>query len=122
MDTLQKINIKTIDMSKSFKIIYNDISYKMGFTTRNDNIYNNIIADTFVDIRLLTKLNLYILNIQNDTPFGILNVNGRSLCEVNFINPVSLENFNIKFTTENNMDYDFNGVAYNLSFQIIIKD
>ena len=119
LDISQKINISC---NVDFKIIPNDITRKCGFNINTNNIYNNITATNLPDIRLLTKLNLYLLNLQNDYPFGILNINGSSICELNFINPISLDHLNLKYTTVDNMDYDFNGISYNLSFQIIIKE
>ena len=119
LDISQKINISC---NVDFKIIPNDITKKCGFNINTNNKYNNITATNLPDIRLLTKLNLYLLNLQNDYPFGILNINGSSICELNFINPISLDHLNLKFTTVDNMDYDFNGISYNLSFQIIIKE
>jgi len=119
LDTSLKINITCND---EFKILPNNMMKKLGFNNNTETLYKNITAENFPDIRLLTKLNLYLLNIQNDYPFGILNVNGSSICELNFINPISIDHLNLKFTSENNMDYDFNGVSYNLSFQIIIKE
>ena len=119
LDISQKINISC---NVDFKIIPNDITKKCGFNINTNNKYNNITATNLPDIRLLTKLNLYLLNLQNDYPFGILNINGSSICELNFINPISLDHLNLKYTTVDNMDYDFNGISYNLSFQIIIKE
>ena len=122
LDISQKINIRSKDENIEFKIITNDITKNLGFNILDDIKYKNITADNFTDIRLLTKLNLYLLNIQNDYPYGILNVNGTSICELNFINPISIDHLDLKFTSENNMDYDFNGIMYNLSFQLIVKD
>ena len=42
--------------------------------------------------------------------------------ELTFNNPISLSNLNILFVTENNDNYNFNDLNYNLSFQINVLE
>ena len=80
-----------------------------------------ITASNLYDLRLPTKLYLYINNLQ-EHPIGILNINGSSICDLNFNIPISLDLLDIKITTEDNINYNFNGINYNLSFQIDILE
>ena len=123
-DTLKvKVESKSIESelpdseSPKFKIVHNYISTKLGFESLDE--HTHIIANKFYDLRLPAKLNLYIHNLQ-DEPIGILNFNGTSICNLNFKYPISLNKLDIKFTTEDNIEYNFNGIFYNLSFIIDI--
>jgi hypothetical protein len=100
-----------------FELIETELSQKLGFI--NNKSHNNIIvANNLIDFRLPTKLKMYIMNIDTN-PFSILNINGSSYGEINFKQPISLDNLHIIFKTENNEIYDFDGLYYNLSIQII---
>jgi len=106
---------------KDFELISNGtnscLCKKLGFINYKS-INNVITADNLIDFRLPTKLNMYISNIDN-APFGVLNMNGSSYCEFNFKQPIMLDNLHIIFKTEDNGEYDFDGLLYNLSFQLI---
>ena len=111
-----KITLKNINVEENinFKIIKNYLSVKLGFDT------SELIATNLYDLRIPTKLNFYILNLQEE-PLGILNFNGTSICNLNFNMPISLNKLEIKFTTEDNIVYNFNKILYNLSFIIEIE-
>jgi hypothetical protein len=117
LDITQKINIKSKN-DINFNIIINNFSKKLGF----DNIVqeNNIIANRIYDLRHPSKLLLYIRNIYEDKPIGLLNFNGTSICEINFEKPINLDKLQIEFYTEDNILYNFNNIFYNLSFIINI--
>jgi hypothetical protein len=118
LDDRLKVQINTKDENKQFKIIPNIISYKLGFVSNKDNI-PMILADRIYDLRLPTKLNFYIMNLQ-EAPIGILNFNGTSICDLNFSKPTVLNKLDIKFTTEDDSLYNFNNIPYNLSFIVDI--
>ena len=123
-----KINIKvnipqsenTLVINKQFKLVINETSIKLGFTKNCDEFISQLLADKLLDLRLPTKIYMYILNLQNNYPFGILNFNGSSTCELTFNKPLSLNNLHILFLTESQEEYNFNELEYNLSFQINI--
>ncbi len=119
LDNTQKIIINSDNM---FQIIPNYLSYKLGFTNTEYNITNNITAERIYDLRPPTKLYLFIKNIYPDQPVGILNFNGSSICELNFNQPINLNNLYLEFYTEDNILYNFNGITYNLSFVINIME
>jgi len=122
IDISQKININTI-RNDMIQIIYDKTSNKLGFTEEDckTQFDKTISACRLPDLRLPTKLYIYILNLQ-DSPVGILNFNGVSICDLVFKAPISLDKLDIKFTTEDNVEYNFNSILYNLSFQIDIID
>ena len=122
LDITQIINVKSKQDDVNFTLKYNDLLKIIGFTENSiiTNVNSIIIADNMMDLRLPLKLQLYISNIQDNYPFGLLNFNGSSSGEIHFNNMISLSNLNIIFKTEDNNLYDFNSMAYNLSFQITI--
>ena len=121
LDDDLKVNIKT--NNKIFKFMSNSITKKLGFIQSNEwsESVETITATHLYDLRLPTKLYLYIQNLQ-EQPVGILNFNSSSICDLNFNIPISLDLLDIKFTTEDGINYNFNGINYNLSFQIDIID
>ena len=120
-DTSMKININIKNTNNNFNIIINKLSEKLGFINNNINFSKTLVADKLVDLRIPTKLFMYILNLQ-DVPVGILNFNGNSICNLVFDTPISLNELNILFTTEDKEEYNFNNIMYNLSFKIDIMN
>ncbi len=115
----EKIIIKSKDNETPFQVIYNSFTNKLGFDNINNNYVLTLIADRIYDIRHINKLYLYIRNIYQDKPVGILNFNGSSIINIGF-NNISLNNLMLEFYTEDNQLYNFNSINYNLSFIIEI--
>ena len=95
---------------------------KLGFRELDNNFTSYIQSEYNFDLRLPNKLFLYILNLEKERPFGILNFNGTSSCHLNFKNPISINNLDLVFLDENNNLYNFNNLNYNLSFQIAVLE
>ncbi len=122
VDTSQKISIKATN-EIGFQIIPNELTTKLGFIHINEtSIVTYLLADRLYDLRTPNKLLFYIKNIYPDKPVGVLNFNGSSICELNFNQPISLNNLLIEFYTEDNILYNFNDIMYNLSFVIEINE
>lgn len=113
-----KINNNTnssLVLPSFFKIINNEFTEKLGFTSIKDNLTNNLIADNQIDMRPPQKLYLYFLNI-DPNPFAILSFNNNGIGEINFSQPISLDMLHLKFLTKDGLDYDFDGLNYDFSF------
>ena len=119
IDNSQLVKVSSKN-NNNITILNTYLSNKLGFINKNTN--NEIIADRIYDLRMPTKLLLYIRNIYNNQPVGVLNFNGNSICELNFNELLSLNNLQLEFYTEDNNLYNFNGLTYNLSFIIEIID
>ncbi len=115
----EKIIIKCKDNQTPFTLIHNNFTNKLGFND-NNNFVLTLIADRIYDIRHINKLCLFIRNIYQDKPVGILNFNGSSVINLGF-NNISLSNLLLEFYTEDNQLYNFNNMNYNLSFIIDIN-
>jgi hypothetical protein len=125
IDFTQKVSIKSKEENITFEIVPNLISYKLGFInnrTNGNNSNNNtsIIAERIYDLRMPSKLLLFIKNINPDGPICILNFNNTSICNLQFNSPISLSSLELEFYTEDNVLYNFNDIVYNLSFAIDI--
>lgn len=103
----------------TFQLLPTYLTYKLGFVNIQSN-YTKIVADNIYDLRMPSKLLLYIKNIYKDQPVGILHFNGSSICDIQFSQLVTLNNLYIEFYTEDNILYNFNGLMYELSFVITI--
>jgi hypothetical protein len=119
VDFTQKVLIKSKDET-IFEILPNYLSFKLGFINKkNDNF---ILADRIYDLRMPSKLLLFIKNINENGPICALNFNNSSVCNLQFNGPISLSLLQLEFYTEDNILYNFNNLAYNLSFALEILD
>jgi len=76
------------------------------------------ISDRIWDLRIENKVYLYLNNLSDDVPFGILYFNGQSVSQFKFKDPFSLNNLEIVFKDSQGMPYDFYGLPHSLSFLI----
>ena len=117
MDDTYKIKI-TGDYK--FKIIETNLSHDVfGFSSEHDYL-KSIISDRPCDLRIPDKLYIYLNNIQENVPFGIVYFNKISQSEIKFQNPVSLSNLNIKFLDTGGNLYNFNNLSHTLNFKFEI--
>ncbi len=118
VDFTQKVSIKSKEDNIMFELSPSLICNKLGFI---NNLYgSNILADRIYDLRMPSKLLLYIKNINAETPTFVLNFNNSSIYNLQFNNPYSLSSLQIEFYTEDNVLYNFNDLFYNLNFAIEI--
>jgi hypothetical protein len=118
IDFTQKVSIKSTDENIMFQIVPTLLSTKLGFI--NNQLSSNIIADRIYDIRMPSKLLLFIKNIYADEPICKLNFNNSSICNLQFNSPITLSSLQLEFYTEDNILYNFNDLNYNFSFAIDI--
>ena len=108
--------------NKKFKLFENELLQKLGFRIFDDSFNSFISAEYNFDLRLPNKIFMYILNLEKERPFGILNFNGSSTCHLNFRNPIEIDKLELLFLDESKNLYNFNNLNYNLSFQITILE
>jgi hypothetical protein len=119
IDYTQKVSVKSKEERSEFIIKPTFISLKLGFNI-DDHLSSNKTAYKIFDLRLPSKLLLYIKNI-NQNPVCVLNFNNTSVCNLQFNNPLTLSSLDLEFYTEDNILYNFNDLAYNLSFALDIQ-
>ncbi len=118
VDFTQKVSIKSKDEGL-FQIVPTLLSYKLGFNNQQSaNNVNIITATRIFDIRLPSKLLLFIRNINPNEPICSLNFNNSSICNLQFNSPLVLSSLQLEFYLEDNTLYNFNDLFYNLSFAI----
>jgi hypothetical protein len=118
VDFMQKVSIKSKDESL-FQIVPTLLSYKLGFNNQQStNNINIITAYRIFDIRMPSKLLLFIRNINSNEPICSLNFNNSSICNLQFNSPLVLSSLQLEFYLEDNTLYNFNDLFYNLSFAI----
>ena len=105
---------------KSFKFEFNKTFELLGFPRETD-FSTNLEAFNLIDLRSPSKVLLYIKNLLEE-PYGILNFNGSSKCNVTFNKPITINNLDILILDENNELYNFENLKYNLSFQLQVLD
>ena len=77
-------------------------------------------ADRIYDLRNTSKVLLYIKNIDNDYPIGVLYNNRTNSSIESYYDNLSLENFEIELRDENNNIYDLNNMECRLNFMLTI--
>ena len=123
IDFTQKISVRSKDDNILFQIIPTLISHKLGFVfSTNNQLVSNITADRIYDLRMPSKILLFIKNINETGPVCALNFNNSSICNLQFNSPISLAFLQLEFYTEDNILYNFNNLPYNLSFAIEILE
>jgi len=85
------------------------------FTTSEKNYH---ISDKIWDLRIENKVYLYLNNLSDEVPFGILYFNGQSVSQFKFKEPFNLDNLDIVFKDSQGMPYNFYGLPHSLSFLI----
>jgi hypothetical protein len=111
----QKIKM---EYENEFDIISTYLSKEnFGFLKDNSNS-NNYISDRAWDLRIDNKVYLYLNNLSDTIPFGILRCNSDSISEFKFQEPYNLDKLNIYFKDSRGFDYNFYNLSHNLSFLI----
>jgi hypothetical protein len=114
----QKITLKANNEDDKITIIPTNLSkFNLGFTSKYEGNYN-YTADTIWDLRIDDKIYLYLNNLSEDIPFGILYFNGKATSQFKFQQPFSLDKLEILFKDSKGNNVDFYGLPHNLSFLI----
>jgi len=93
----------------------------LGFLTECTN-NSEYVANKTWDLRIDDKVYLYLDNLSNDIPFGILYfTNGQSICQFKFQETLNLNKLDIKFKDSKGNDYNFYNLSHNLSFIVTIN-
>ena len=69
-------------------------------------------------MRVDDKIYLYLKNINDKDPFGILHYHGQSICQFRLTRPVDLDYFRIEFKDSNGNSYDFHNLPHSISLQL----
>ena len=111
----QTIKIESTN-NEVFNIIDTPLSkYNLGFS--NDCSNNSTYTSNNIwDLRVDNKVYLYITNLSDTIPFGILFYNGESNSEFKFEEPISLNNLDIVFKDSKGYNYNFYNLSHSLSF------
>ena len=115
--TDQHIKIESTD-NEQFEIVPTVLSQNvLGFTsTMIDN--NEYISDNICDLRIDNKIYLYLTNLSDTVPFGILFNHGNSYSDFKFENPINLDKLEILFKDSDGYQYNFYNLPHSLSFLI----
>ena len=112
----QKLNITS---NLNIKLISTCLlKNNLGFTSINDDIDKILYADNIWDIRIENKVYLFLRNLSDSIPFGILYFNNMTCCNFNFTEPIVLDRLEIVFVDENGLDYNFYNLKHELNFVI----
>ena len=113
----QTIKIESLNDSK-FDLLPTLLSTNnLGFTSDSTN-NTSYTADNIWDLRIDNKVYLYITNLSNNVPFGILFNHGNSHCEFKFKEPFDIDSLDIVFKDSKGNNYNFYNLEHSLSFMI----
>ena len=115
----QLINIQS---ENKFLIHKNNLSNKILGLNKFNKYSNNITAEKCWDLRVPDRLSLFINNINDSVPFGVLYFNRITISNVTFKNPIDLNQLDIKFLDSNGNSYNFNDLNHTLSFLVEVNE
>ena len=88
----------------------------LGFTESSENKKLHI-ADRIWDLRMTDKVYLFLNNLSDEVPFGILHFNGKSVCQFKFEKPFNIDKLEIEFKDSKGLPINFYNLSHNLSLQ-----
>jgi hypothetical protein len=114
----QKVVVESLDESNTIELIETDmLKYNLGFTKKcKDN--SSYISDNTWDLRVDDRVYLYLSNLEEEVPFGLLYFTGHSISQFKFQEPFNLNKLEIKFKNSKGIDYNFYNLPHSLSFLI----
>jgi hypothetical protein len=114
LNSQQHIIIESNDSTKELTIESTVLSKtNLGFI--NIVTGNRLVSDNSWDLRIEDKVYLYLNNISEDVPFGILYFNGMSICQFKFQSPFMLNKLEIMFKDSKGNNYNFYNLSHTLN-------
>jgi hypothetical protein len=114
----QKVIFESSNTEDTITIINTMLSKEnLGFLVNIEN-KNIQIADKCWDLRIDNKVYLYLNNLSEDIPFGILYFNGTAVSQFKFEKPFNLNNLEVVFKDSYGMPYNFHNLSHSLTFLI----
>ena len=116
----QKITIKSEQEFTIGKTLFsiNNLGFTQSFKSTNGHI---VLSNKIWDLRIDNKVYLFLSNIDNENPFGILYTNTISEAEITFEHPVNLEYLNIIFKDANGYELNFYDINHYLNIQMNLE-
>ena len=130
LNTKSNLNFKlsidqkvTISSENNFEIeksaLLNNV---LGFENELED-ENEYKAENLWDLRKNTKVYLYLKNLNDTDPFGVLHFHGQSICEFKLNKPIDLNYLDIEFRDIDGEIYNFYNLPHYLSFQLeVVKN
>jgi len=113
----QNISIESTN-GEVFDLLETPLSkFNLGFINKCSND-TNYVSENIWDLRIDNKVYLYIVNLSDTIPFGILFHNGESNSEFKFDQPISLDSMDIVFKDSKGHIYNFYNLSHSLSFSL----
>lgn len=114
LNSQQHIIIESNDITKELTLESTVLSKtNLGFI--NVVTSNRLVSDNSWDLRIEDKVYLYLNNISEDVPFGILYFNGMSICQFKFQSPFMLDKLEIMFKDSKGNNYNFYNLSHTLN-------
>jgi hypothetical protein len=111
-----------IESETEFNIIPTLLSKEvLGFIDDCENEKSYIATQTW-DLRVEDKIYLFIKNLDETTPLGVLYINNQAKSEFKFENPITLNKLELMFRDSKGRPYNFYGLNYNVNIQLQIKE
>jgi hypothetical protein len=114
----QKVIFESSNTEDTITIINTMLSKEnLGFLVNIEN-KNIQISDKCWDLRIDNKVYLYLNNLSEEIPFGILYFNGTAVSQFKFEKPFNLNNLEVVFKDSYGMPYNFHNLPHSLTFLI----
>ena len=119
---LTKNQLVCIESKNKILIKNNNMSNKILGIEDFNTYSNKIISTKCWDLRIPDRLSLYITNINENVPYGVLYFNNISISNISFRDPINLNKLDIKFLDSNGNNYNFTKLNHTLSFLVEVNE
>jgi hypothetical protein len=93
----------------------------LGFVN-NCSTKHSYVADRTWDLRIEDKIYLFINNIDETVPLGVLYLGNQAVQQFRFEEPVNLDRLELHFKDSKGRPFNFYGLTYSLNIQLEIND
>ena len=120
ISTKKKSNDENTD--ETFDIVPTILSKEILGFVNSCTSKNKYVADKTWDLRIEDKIYLYINNIDDNIPFGVLYLGNQAVQQFRFEEPISLNKLELHFKDTKGRPFNFYGLTYSINIQLEIND
>jgi hypothetical protein len=114
----QYVCLESDNESDNLSVQPNSLSSQvLGFVNKAQPHYK-IKASRIWDLRMEDRVYLFLNNLSDDVPFGVLYFNGQSVSQFKFQKPYTIDKLDIVFKDSKGLPWNFYDLPHNLSFMI----
>jgi hypothetical protein len=122
VNDFKKKNNDDSEEPEIFDIVPTILSKEILGFVNNCTTKNKYVADKTWDLRIEDKIYLFINNINESVPLGVLYLGNQAVQQFRFEEPVNLDRLELHFKDSKGRPFNFYSLTYSLNIQLEIND